>query len=106
MASKGMICTTNQVDYMALRKAQILGARSIEELKASTGICGVCDGCRENLDYITTMLCGCKQVTFDQVVTALRQGAGSVDEVVAITGAGTDCGKCKSLVANVVEIGR
>ena len=40
MASKGIICTTNNVEYLAFRKAQIGGARSLEELRAVTGACG------------------------------------------------------------------
>ncbi len=106
MASKGIICTTNNVEYIAFRKAQIGGARTLEELKSVTGACGDCEGCRENLDHIMSMLCGCKTVTFQDVLTAISKGADTADKVAEITGAGTDCGKCKALVANVIALGR
>ena len=106
MASKGIICTTNNVEYIAFRKAQIGGARTLEELKSVTGACGDCEGCGENLDHIMSMLCGCKNVTFQDVLTAISNGADTADKVAEITGAGTDCGKCKALVANVIELGR
>ena len=106
MASKGIICTTNNVEYLAFRKAQIGGARTLEELKSVTGACGECEGCRENLDHIMSMLCGCKTVTFQDVLTAISKGADTADKVAEITGAGTDCCKCKALVANVIALGR
>ncbi|NDL66981.1 (2Fe-2S)-binding protein [Anaerotalea alkaliphila] len=106
MANKGTICTTNNVEYIDLRRAQIKGARSLEELKAATGACGECEGCRENLEHIRDVLCGCKEVTMEAAAQAVRNGADTVEKVVEATGAGSDCARCKALIANVVEMGR
>ena len=51
-------------------------------------------------------VCGCKGVSLKAVVDAVKGGANTVEAVGEITGAGTDCGRCKALIANIIELGR
>lgn len=106
MASKGIICTTNNVEYSTIRKAMCEGARTLQEIIEKTGVCVVCDGCKENLNYILTLVCGCKNVSLQTVVDAVRNGNRTINDVVKVTGAGSDCGRCKALIANIIELGR
>ena len=106
MAGNRTICSTNNVDYITLRKAMIQGVRTKEELQTSTGICLSCDGCVENVDYILASVCGCKNVMLADVVAAIKDGADTTEKVGEATGAGTICGRCQALVANVIELGR
>lgn len=106
MANKGIICTTNNVEYGTIRKAMCEGARTIEEIAEKTGICTNCEGCKENLEYIISTLCGCKNVSMKIVIDAVNNGADTVEKVVELTGAGSDCGRCKALINNVIELGR
>lgn len=105
MAHKGMICTTNNVEYITIRKAMCAGARTLEDLQRQSGVCTTCEGCRENLNYILTTLCGCKGVSMRTVINAVAAGAHTVEKVVEQTGAGSECGRCKALIANVIELG-
>lgn len=103
-----MICTTNNVDYSTIRKAMCQGARTAEELVEKTGVCTHCEGCKSELEQILTSVCGCKGVSLKTVVDAVNNGADTVEKVGEITGAGTgeDCGRCKALIANIIELGR
>jgi bacterioferritin-associated ferredoxin len=105
MAGNRMICTTNQVEYLTIRKAMVAGARTFDEIQTATGVCGVCPGCISELEGILSSVCGCKQVSLQAVVDAVKAGADTVEKVGEITGAGTDCGRCKGLVANIIELG-
>lgn len=108
MAKNRVICTDKQVEYIAIRKAMCEGARTVEEVAAKTGLCGVCDGCQTELPGILSSVCGCKNVSLEEVIRAVQQGADTVDKVSEVTGAGTgeDCGRCKALIANVIALGR
>ena len=108
MAENRVICTANNVDYMTIRKAMCVGARTVEELAEKTGVCTVCAGCEAGLVPILSSVCGCKEVSLATVVSSVKNGANTVDEVVAATGAGTgeDCGKCKLLIQNIIDLGR
>lgn len=106
MAGNKMICTTNNVDYSTIRKAMCDGARTVEEVKAKAGICAVCEGCKNELDYILSSVCGCLHVSLQDVLDAVSNGADTVEKVGEVTGAGTDCGRCKALIKNIIEIGR
>lgn len=103
-----MICTQNQVEYIEIRKAMCQDARTKEEVQAITGACLVCEGCKENLDWILASVCGCKNTSLATVVEAVKRGANTVEAVGEITGAGTgaDCGRCKILIENIIKIGR
>lgn len=114
MAGNRVICTKNNVDYITIRKAMISGARTIEEVVKSTGVCTECEGCKAELEGILTSVCGCKKVSLETVVNAVKAGANTVEKVGEITGAGTGvdavtgepCGKCKSLIQNIIDLGR
>ena len=106
MGHNNVICTTNNVYYLDIRKAMMKGARTEEEVKALTGICGECAGCRENLEGILTSGCGCAGASLKAVIDAIKAGADTVEKVGEATGAGTDCGKCKGLIQNIIDLGR
>lgn len=105
MAGNRMICTTNQVEYIAIRKAMVAGGRTFEEIQAATGVCGDCEGCTSELDGILSSVCGCMKVSLQAVVDAVKSGADTVEKVGELTGAGMDCGRCKGLIANIIELG-
>lgn len=113
MAGNRVICTTNDVDYLSIRKAMTSGARTIEEL-VLTGVCTECEGCKSELEAIISSVCGCKKVSLETVVNAVKNGADTVEKVGEVTGAGTgvdevtgeECGKCKGLIQNIIDIGR
>ncbi len=114
MAGNRIICSKNNVDYVAIRKAMISGARTVEEIAESTGVCTECEGCKAELDNILTSVCGCKKVSLETVVNAVKAGADTVEKVGEMTGAGTgvdevtgeECGKCKPLIQNIIDLGR
>lgn len=114
MAGNRMICTTSQVDYSTIRKAMTQGARTKEEIKESTGACLQCEGCQMELEGILTSVCGCEKVSLQSVLDAVLGGADTVEKVGEITGAGTGvdnstgepCGRCKGLIANIIELKR
>ncbi len=106
MAGNRMICNCNQVDYIAIRKAMIAGARTLEDIKRMTGAATICGGCEGEIAKILASVCGCKGVSLQAVLDAVHAGADTVEKVGAATGAGTDCGRCKALVQNVIDLGR
>jgi bacterioferritin-associated ferredoxin len=114
MAGNRIICTKNNVDYITIRKAMIAGARTVEEIVESTGVCTECEGCKEDLGNILASVCGCKKVSLETVVNAVKAGADTVEKVGEMTGAGTgvdevtgeECGKCKALIQNIILLGR
>lgn len=114
MAGNRLICTTNNVDYSTIRKAMCQGTRTVEELVEKTGVCTTCEGCKNELEQILSSVCGCKEVSLQTVINAVKNGADTVEKVSQVTGAGTgkdpvtgeECGRCKSLIQNIIELGR
>ena len=106
MAGNRIICETNNVEYITIRKAMSNDARTKEELKEMTGVCLECEGCKSELDGILSSVCGCKNVSLEAVVNAVKEGAKTVEEVGSKTEAGLDCGRCSILIENVIKIGR
>ena len=105
--SAKIICTENEITYPAIRRSMVEGARTVLDLIEVAGVCGACEGCRENLPYITATLCGCKEVSMKSVIELVQQGVTSVEEIATRTGAGTgeDCGRCTALVENIIKLG-
>lgn len=106
MAGNRIICCTNNVDYITIRKAMCEGARTVDELVEKTGVCTNCEGCKDELDNILSSVCGCLKVSLKAVVDAVKNGSDTVEKVGEVTGAGTDCGRCKALIKNIIELGR
>lgn len=114
MAKNRIICTKNNVDYLTIRKAMTAGARTIGDLTKQANVCTECEGCKSELEKILSSVCGCKEVSLKTVVNAVKNGADTVEKVGEVTGAGTgideetgeECGKCKSLIQNIIDIGR
>ena len=108
MAGNRMICITNNVDYSTIRKAMCEGTRTVEELVKKTGVCTTCEGCKSELEQILSSVCGCMKISLKTVIDSVKNGADTVEKVSEATGAGTgeNCGRCKSLIANIIELGR
>lgn len=106
MGTNKVICTENNVTYLDIRKAMTKGARTKTEVKSITGLCGKCDGCRNELDGILTSVCSCAGASLKAVVDAVKAGSDTVEKVGEATGAGTVCGKCKGLIQNIIDLGR
>lgn len=100
-----IVCEKNNIPYKDLRIAQIKGARTLEELKKATGVCGECEVCKENLTYIMKVVCCCNMVTFDDVKNQLDNGLNTFEEISKQTKAGTTCGHCKAFVENIIKQG-
>ena len=102
------VCDKNDVQYMDIRMAQVKGHRTIDEIKAAANVCGECNGCSVHLEWILSTVCRCRAVPHDAVVKAVKNGADTIEKVGEMTKAGTDpdCGKCKILIANIIETGR
>lgn len=107
MAGNRTICIENNIDYSTIRRAMCDGARTVEDVKEKAGVCGQCSGCESELAGILSSVCGCKHVSLETVVNAVKNGADTVEKVGEITEAGTgeDCGRCKALIANIIELG-
>ncbi|MBF7096808.1 (2Fe-2S)-binding protein [Alkalibacter mobilis] len=114
MAANRIICTTNDVDYIAIRRAMIGGARTVNDLKEKICVCGECEGCKTELPIILSTVCGCEKVSYDAVLAAIKAGADTVEKVGEATKAGTGidketgepCGRCKPLIQNMIDLGR
>lgn len=106
MAGNRMICTTNNVDYITIRRAMCNGVRTMDELVEATGVCTTCESCKSEINKILESVCGCMKVSLKAVVDAVKNGADTVEKVGEVTGAGTDCGRCKALISNIIELGR
>ena len=102
-----IVCTANNVAYGPVRGAMVKGARTVEDLKEALGVCGECDACKDTLDYILTTCCGCKDVTMKTIQDLVQSGVKDLNEIVEKTGAGTgeNCGRCKALIANIIDQG-
>ena len=106
MAGNRMICHCRQVDYLAIRKAMVNGARTIDEIKEMTGAGTGCGRCIPAIEEILASVCGCKGTSLQSVVDAVENGADTVEKVGEVTGAGTACGRCKGLVQNIIDLKR
>jgi NAD(P)H-nitrite reductase large subunit len=106
MAGNRIICSTNNVDYISIRKAMCQDARTKEEIQKITDICLGCAGCQKELDNILTSICGCLNVSLKTVVNAVNDGAETIEKVTEQTGAGSDCERCKILIENIIKIKR
>ncbi|GGJ61855.1 nitrite reductase (NADH) large subunit [Anoxybacillus voinovskiensis] len=49
------------------------------------------------------LVCGCNGVTKGTIVQAIQQGASTVEQVGGCTNAGRSCGRCKPLIAKILE---
>ncbi|RDY28039.1 (2Fe-2S)-binding protein [Romboutsia weinsteinii] len=106
MAGNRIICHCKNVDYIAIRKAMIAGARTLDEVKEMTGAATGCGRCADEIEKILASVCGCFNVSLEDVVNAVNDGADTVEKVSEVTKAGAACGRCKALVQNVIDIKR
>lgn len=105
-----IVCDQNDVTYLEIRMAMVKDtARTVDEIKASAGVCGTCTGCKTSLAWILETVCRCRAVPLKAVVEAVQNGADTVEKVGMAVKAGTDpdCGgKCRVLIVSIIENGR
>ena len=101
-----IICNTNKIDYITIRKAMIQGARTMDEIIEIAGVCNSCEGCKAELEGILSSVCGCKEVSLKTVLDAVKNGADTVEKVGIITKVGTEegCGRCQALIQNIIFV--
>lgn len=104
MAGDRIICNCKQVSYIDIRKAMINGARTLDEIKETTGAATGCGKCANEVEKILASVCGCNNVSLEEVLNAVKNGADTVDKVGEATHAGTSCGRCKALVQNIIDL--
>lgn len=92
--------------YKKIRAAQTQGARTIEEIQQSTTLSIDNDEERKKIEEVLKSACSCEKVSIETVLNAIEQGASTVEEIGEATGAGTHCGRCKALLANIIETKR
>lgn len=102
-----IVCERNNVEYGPVRGAMTQGARTVEDLQKAVNVCGECDSCKENLDYILSTCCGCAEVSMETIQDLVKSGVTDLEEIMKTTKAGTepDCGKCQALISNIIELG-
>jgi NAD(P)H-nitrite reductase large subunit len=101
-----VVCGCFNVTEQDIKNAVNNGAKSFEEVQASTKVGTGCGGCivsnealvnelllRKKIDE-NQIVCGCFKVTAQEIVKAVKNGAKSFEEVQAITKVGTGCGGC------------
>lgn len=108
MAQDRIICNTNNVHYSTMRKAMVQGARTIDEIKETAGVCNDCEGYKAELESILSSVCGCNEVSLKAVLDAIMGGADTVEKVGKVTKARTaeHCGRCQALIQNIIDIGK
>ena len=89
--------------YLKVRHAQVEGARTVEELKEISDIVIENEEELQEVEALIKMACRCKKVSIETVVEAVKAGADTVEKVGEVTKAGTNCGRCKSIIADVIE---
>lgn len=89
--------------YKKVRTAQALGARTVKDVKDMTDIVIENDEEYSEIDRIVQNVCRCQNVSMNEVVAAVQNGADTVEKVMKETKAGSGCGRCKGLIANIIE---
>lgn len=89
--------------YLQVRKAQVQGARTIEELKEISDIVIENEEELKEVEALIKTACKCKNVLIETIVEAVKNGADTVEKVGEATKAGTACGRCQSIISNIIE---
>lgn len=89
--------------YLQVRKAQVQGARTIEELKEISDIVIENEEELKEVEALIKTACKCKNVSIETIVEAVKNGADAVEKVGEVTKAGTVCGRCESIISNIIE---
>ncbi|WP_455539130.1 (2Fe-2S)-binding protein [Terrisporobacter sp.] len=89
--------------YTKVRGAQAQGARTVKEVKDMTGINIENDQELREIEAVVQNVCRCQNVSVNEVVSAVKNGADTMEKVMEETKAGTGCGRCKGIIANIIE---
>ena len=90
-------------DYLAIRKAQAQGARTIEDLQQMTDITIEDDDKLRLVDEVLSNACRCKNVLLEEVIVSVQNGADTIEKIGELTGAGTVCRRCHGILQNVLD---
>lgn len=89
--------------YTKVRGAQAQGARTVKEVKDMTDINIENDQELREIEAVVQNVCRCQNVSVNEVVSAVKNGADTMEKVMEETKAGTGCGRCKGIIANIIE---
>ena len=89
--------------YIKVRSAQVQGARTVQDVKEMTDIVIENDEEYSEIDRLIQNVCKCQNISVNEVVAAVKNGAQTVEQVMEETNAGTGCGRCKGIIANILE---
>ena len=95
--------TLEMSKYLQVRKAQVQGARTIEELKEISDIVIENEEELKSVEDLIKTVCKCKSISIDTVLEAVKNGADTVEKVGEVTKAGTGCGRCQGIISNIIE---
>ena len=90
-------------EYLAIRKAQAQGARTIEYLQKMTDIVMEDDEKLRLINDVLANACRCKDVLLEEIIVAVKNGADTVEKIGELTGAGTVCGRCHGILESVIK---
>lgn len=89
--------------YTKVRAAQVQGARTVQDVKDMTDIVIENDEEYREIDRVIQNVCKCQNISVNEVVAAVKNGADTVEKVMEETKAGSGCGRCKGIIANIIE---
>ena len=90
-------------EYLAIRKSQAQGARTIEDLQQMTDITIEDDDKLRLVDEVLSNACRCKNVLLEEVVVAVQNGADTIEKIGELTEAGTVCRRCHGILQSVLD---
>lgn len=93
-------------DYIKVRHAMVKGARTLEDIKNTTDIVIETDEIANEIERMLKVVCTCNKVSVEDVLKAIKNGADTIEKIGDATKAGITCGRCKTILGNILEIGK
>ena len=78
-------------EYLAIRKAQAQGVRTIEDLQKMTDIVLEDDEKLRLVNDVLANACRCKDILLEEIIVAVKNGAGTV------------CERCHGILESVIK---
>lgn len=90
-------------EYLAIRKAQAQGVRTIEDLQKMTDIVLEDDEKLRLVNDVLANACRCKDILLEEIIVAVKNGANTVEKIGELTGAGTVCERYHGILESVIK---
>ena len=88
-------------EYLAIRKAQAQGVRTIEDLQKMTDIVLEDDEKLRLVNDVLANACRCKDILLEEIIVAVKNGANTVEKIGELTG--TVCERCHGILESVIK---